>query len=180
MMVTVLRSFHLICLILLFFSTGSLAQTDDSGYPVLEKGSAAVNISGTDTSGKLIPLFSLKNKYILLFFYETSCHLCEAILPEMKEHYRAWKEQGCEIYAIPLNRNYEEWKLLMLNNQFPWINVIDTTNADGVRSAYKITVTPTVYVLDSERKIASSRLARPEKIDEWLLHHSKSNSEKDE
>ena len=72
----------------------------------------------------------------------------------------------------PLNKDFEGWQAQIREQKSDWINVTDTINAEQIRQAYKITVTPTIYVLDDKRKIASTRLVRPEAIDEWISLHS--------
>ena len=161
------RTIMLFSLLLMTASSGH-AQTDASGYSVPAIGSKAMNIEGKDLQGKEISLFSLKENYLVLFFYETSCHFCEAIFPEMKLNYPAWKENGMEVYSIPVNRDYEGWKLLSMEQNFPWINVIDTIHLDSLKSVYKISVSPTIFILDKSRNIVSSRLVRPDGINEWL------------
>lgn len=154
-------------LLLLTALTGH-AQTDASGYPIPAIGTKAMNIEGKDLQGKKISLFTLKENYIVLFFYETSCHFCEAVFPEMKLNYPGWKENGLEVYSVPVNRDFEGWKLLSKEQNFPWINVIDTIHLDSLKSAYKISVSPTIFILDKSRNIVSSRLVRPDGINEWL------------
>lgn len=172
MMVNSDKLISFLILIYLGSPVRSAGQTDASGYPVLEIGTQSSNIFGKDSSGVIHSLHSVESKNILLFFYETSCHFCEAILPEMKEKYPEWKKKGYEIYALPLNKDFEGWQAQIREQKSDWINVTDTVNTEQIRQAYKITVTPTIYVLDDKRKIASTRLVRPEAIDEWISLHS--------
>lgn len=172
----------LIFSLLLVTALSGHAQTDASGYPVPVIGTKAMNIEGKDLQGKKIPLFSLNENYIVLFFYETSCHFCEAIFPEMKLNYPEWKKKGLEVYSVPVNRDYDGWKILSKEQNFPWINVMDTLHLDSLKSAYKISVSPTIFILDKSRNIVSSRLVRPDGINEWLeqnlqIHLPKQNEQ---
>ena len=51
---------------------------------------------------------------------------------------------------------------------------MDTVNRDTIKSAFKINVSPTIYALDKNKRIASSRMVRAEMIEEWLKENYKS------
>lgn len=141
------------------------AQTDASGYPVVSKGSKAADISGIDFSGKNMNLYSLHSDFILLFFYEPGCHFCEMIFPELKEKYPDWKKKGCELFAVPFSGDSITWRTFVKENELPWINIFENNAGEGARINYKLTVSPTIYLLDREKKICSTRMMRPEEIE---------------
>ncbi|HNP48448.1 MAG TPA: TlpA disulfide reductase family protein [Bacteroidia bacterium] len=150
------------------------AQSDVSGYPVPVIGTTAFNIQGIDSSGNKRDLFSLKENTIFLFFYETSCHLCEAVLPDLIQNYERWKASGIEIYSVAISNDHDIWKGFLREHPTPWINVMDTVNKDTIVSTFKINVSPTIYALDKNKRIASSRMVRAEMIEEWLKENYKS------
>ncbi|MYD46401.1 MAG: AhpC/TSA family protein [Gammaproteobacteria bacterium] len=89
--------------------------------------------------GDSISLHSVlqENELVLVNFWNTWCEPCKASIPTLKEMYSAYHHEGFEIITIHLHRNSTRaLRILEENeleeNEFPWIDVIDSTN-DGLQ-----------------------------------------------
>jgi thiol-disulfide isomerase/thioredoxin len=152
----------IICL--LFLGKMSVAQ-DSLLYPSLSAGIDAPLFKGKDENGKKILLEKVKSRYTLLYFYEIHCHLCETITPELKKLYTAYHGIGLEIIAVPLEGNQHEWLKYVKAEQLSWKNVfLSANNLKRVKSDYKLTVSPTFYLLDKNRKVLTQRMGRIEQV----------------
>lgn len=155
-------------LIFLFTSTHLHAQ-DSLLYPSLQRGAIAPAIKGKNEKGKTIHLAKIKSRYTLLYFYEVHCHLCELITPELKRLYDSYHPLGLEVLAIPTSSTRQEWKEYISRYSLNWINLFpEGNNLENIRSAYLLTASPTIYLLDRKKIILTQRLGRAEQVEEEL------------
>lgn len=158
-------------IVFLYFLLGPLLVygQDNSLYPSLSPGKKAPVIKGRSASGEVFRLSKVKSKYTLLYFYEVNCHLCAVVTPELKKLYSSYKKLGIEVVAIPLETNSEEWKTYIQELDLNWINIYPDTGCIGkLKEDYKLTVSPTMYLLDRKKILVAHRLGRIEHLEEEL------------
>src|SRR6188768_780979 len=159
--------FHLI--FLFAFLSGTKAQ--EPLYPTLQPGKTAPEVKGKNIKGKSCSLYKIKSRLTLLYFYEVHCHLCESLIPKLKQLYEAYHEIGLEIVAIPVESDKEDWKKYVTDNQLPWKHIYPVKGADSLKSNYLLTVSPTFYLLDKNHVLLTHRLGRIEQVEEELNIH---------
>jgi len=119
-------------------------------------GSVAPDLVLADTS---LVAYNFKNspaKYSVLYFYDPDCGHCKKTTPILHTSYlEALQAKGVEVFAICIGADVDAWKNYVKENEWSWVNVID---AKGSRKAYDIRSTPTIYVLDQEKKIVAKRI----------------------
>ena len=118
----------------------------------------------------------------MVCFWDPTCGHCKEELPKIDSIYRAsWKKNGVKIYAVLSADTKEdlktEWlKYLHEHNLGEWTNVYQTKEMaaaavagqkPGYRQLYDITLTPTLYLLDKEKRIIGKKLSW-QQIDELL------------
>jgi predicted nucleotidyltransferase component of viral defense system len=79
-----------------------------------------------------------------------------------------WKQQGVKIYAVLTENEKEKWLQFIHEKQLKgWIHVYQTeeqkkmeaeSQKPGYRQLYDVTQTPTLYLLDSEKRIIAKKL----------------------
>ena len=136
-------------------------------------GLKAADLDMVDTSGKPSPLYKLAADYTLVVFWDPTCGHCKTELPRIDSIYRAsWKKHGVKMYAVlssdPKDDLKKEWtKYIREHNMSDWTNVYQTKEMEaaiadakkpGFRQLYDITVTPTIYLLDKEKRIIGKKL----------------------
>ncbi|HRS54001.1 MAG TPA: redoxin domain-containing protein, partial [Bacteroidales bacterium] len=120
----------------------------------LEYGNPAPEVQLADTLGKIIPLYNVKAKYILLFFWNTACEHCEKAIPELIKIYNKYKDKEFEIYAIAITNSLDIWKHKIIENKMTWINVSDLKgNNSPLMLQFNIWSTPHFFILDKNKKI---------------------------
>ena len=130
---------------------------------LLPVGITAPGILLPDTCGIPASLESINADKTLLLFYSTSCPHCQAIIPRLAEIYEARK--SFQVIAVSLDTSRAEWIRFVGANKLPWINVADPKGWSGnVASDYYIYATPTMVLLDKDKKI----LAKPLTIEDLL------------
>ncbi len=122
----------------------------------LRVGQIAPEIVSRDSNGELIALSSLtkKNSAVMLYFWESSCSVCQAENSNVVRIYNRFKDKGFDIYAVALDLDKTEWLSAIKNYKLTWTNVCDLAlRESGAALTYNIRSTPTTYILDNEGRI---------------------------
>jgi len=145
----------------------------DQGYSKMlnQIGSIAAPLDLTDTTGKVISLYSLKAKFTFFAYWDPTCGHCRQELPVVDSIYRAkWKNEGVVVYsAISKDDLLPEMKKFIQEKKFPkdWYYTYETkaakeaTEKAGVpnfRQAYDLNKTPIFYLLDADKRIIGKNL----------------------
>ncbi|MCF8219083.1 MAG: DUF5106 domain-containing protein [Bacteroidales bacterium] len=122
-------------------------------------GKQAPNMLLQDTAGKNIPLHSIDAKYLAIYFWEPGCGHCERETPKLRKIYHEMKDEGFKVYSVCIDRNNpEKWKNYIRENDLDWINVYDGNKWTNFRKLYDLMATPTIYLLDKDKKILAKRI----------------------
>ncbi|MCY3540451.1 MAG: TlpA disulfide reductase family protein [Gammaproteobacteria bacterium] len=71
-----------------------------------------------------------ENELVLVNFWNLWCEPCIDSIPALKEMYSAYHDGGFEIVTIHLNRNTYRGLESLEENEFPWVDVINSNNGD--------------------------------------------------
>ena len=130
-----------------------------SGYKKMAAGNIVNDIVLLDQNGKSRRLTELKNKYVLVVFWATWCPHCSKLLPDIKSWYMNNPDIDLGIYSVSIDTSRFEWEEHLLMNDYPFINVCNFQGWEGkVAADYNIYATPTMFILDRNRKILSKPL----------------------
>ncbi|TXC82114.1 TlpA family protein disulfide reductase [Luteibaculum oceani] len=123
-------------------------------------GKKAPAITLFDTTGnRLVSLYSVKAKYTVLYFWDSTCGHCKKATPKLKKIYEELHKYGVEVYAVGGELETDSWKKYIKKNELPWINVSDTPERpNGFRTVYDIFAYPKVFLLDEDKKIIAKQI----------------------
>lgn len=125
-------------------------------------GASAVNVQLTDTSGVVRQLQYVNADYTILIFWEPTCGHCKKEIPVIKTYYDSLRAQGVsvEVYAINSEHDPIAWKKFVKDNKLTWVNVMssDPQLLANYKYYFDVYSTPTVYLLDKQKKIFAKRL----------------------
>jgi thiol-disulfide isomerase/thioredoxin len=153
-------------------------------------GENAANLDFVDTAGKVRSLYDVKADYTLVVFWDPNCGHCKEEIPRIDSFYRAgWQKKGMKIYAVlsESEKQKAEW-LTFLNTHHigDWVNVYQSKesidedakfNRPSFRQLYDVIVTPTIYLLDKDKRIVAKKLTL-DQINDLLDVKIKNNSSK--
>ena len=132
----------------------SRLQSRIKGYQKLTVGTQAPSFAVRDRDGNILTLENIPAEYVLIIFYVSTCSHCRQMMPKIVEKRRNLSENKLEIIAVSIDENPEEWEHYISTNDFEWINVRETKGWDGaVAASYSIFSTPSMFLLDKNRKI---------------------------
>ena len=145
-------------------------------------GAKAADLEMLDTAGKPAPLYGVNADYTVVVFWDPTCGHCKEELPRLDSIYRTnWKAHQVKMYGVLSADSKEdlkqEWlKYIRQHNLADWINVYQTKEIEaantaaqkpGYRQLYDVTLTPTIYLLDKEKRIIAKKLTW-QQLDELL------------
>lgn len=166
-----------------YYKTGIMTVTDTSTLKAIGERVATLkpNLVGkvfvspviSDTLRRPIAFQAIKSDYTIVFFYSPTCGHCRESAPKLKKFVDDYKGKGAEVVAIAIDQTPEEWKKYVkefkLGNA---INGYDFTQRTDYRRQYDVWTTPTVYILDKNKKIIANKLP-VEQIEDFMLFHKR-------
>jgi thiol-disulfide isomerase/thioredoxin len=136
-------------------------------------GEKAADLEMLNTEDKPTSLYSLDADYTIISFWDPNCGHCKEEIPRLDSIYRAsWKNHNVRIFAVLTpdgKQNVKpEWlKFINEQNISDWTHVYKTKEMEdadyaaqrpGFRQLYDINMTPTIYLLDKEKRIIGKKL----------------------
>ncbi|HRD58291.1 MAG TPA: thioredoxin-like domain-containing protein [Ferruginibacter sp.] len=141
-------------------------------------GEKAANLEMVDTSGKLKSLYDVQADYTIVSFWDPNCGHCKEEMPRIDSLYKAnWKDKNVKIFAVMTEYDTTAWKKYIADNNLSyWTHVYQTMEMmtaerqsaqPSYKQLYDITQTPTLYLLDKEKRIIAKKLT-PLQMNELL------------
>ncbi len=111
-----------------------------------------------DTLLTTVSLYDVHADYTILYFYDPDCGHCKKKTPVLYEAYGNLRNKNIEVLAINITTNTDRWKEYITENEFDWINLMDSFGRSDFRYYYDVRSTPTLYILDKDKKIIAKKL----------------------
>ncbi len=146
----------------------TMVEDADKNRPLLI-GKPAPNLKMKRRDGTPVELYDLEAKYTILYFWQYACASCKKSTPHMKEFYEKWKDQGVEIFAVCTRQRElpQCWEYVDDNAIGEWLHATDPYQLFA--RDYNVISTPTIFVLDENKKIVSKRIGA-QQLDELLTN----------
>jgi peroxiredoxin len=122
-------------------------------------GATAPDIQLTGVDGKVIPLSSLRGKYVMIDFWASWCGPCREENPNVVKLYNAYKSKGFEIYGVSLDNNKEKWQKAIQADGLTWTHVSDLKGwQSAAGQAYGVQSIPATVLIDPKGRIVAKNL----------------------
>ncbi|TAF74618.1 MAG: DUF5106 domain-containing protein [Bacteroidetes bacterium] len=132
-----------------------------------------------DTAAKEKSFTSIRAKFTVLFFWDPNCGHCQKETPKLARLYDSVKTKySMEVYAINTQQDVPAWKNFIKTHKLNWINVYDGKGGSGFHKMYDIYSTPTMYILDENKKIVAKRLG-VEQLADFMETYTKFKKERE-
>lgn len=147
-------------------------------------GKPAPVLNLTDTLGKATALYNIKADFTIVAFWDPNCGHCKDEMPRLDSFYHSkWKNLNVAIYGVNIYENeLPAWKKFIAEKKLVgWTHAYQTkaakdaeerSGAPSYRQLYDIFKTPTLYLLDKEKRIVAKQLSL-EQFDDLITAKSK-------
>lgn len=140
-------------------------------------GKVVSDFSATDLDGKPISLQDYRGKVVLLGFWDTGCGFCIDEMPNLKNVYDTYKDQGFDIIGVSLDDETELRDYIQENNiQWRQICSGERGKNDPLVQQFKITGVPSQWLIDRDGKLITHK-ARGEKLEGLVVEALKGKTE---
>lgn len=120
----------------------------------IEPGATPPDISLPNPEGKIINLYSLKGKVVLLDFWASWCKPCRAENPHLVKLYNIYKNKGFEIYGVSFDREKDDWIAGIKKDKITWIQVSDLKYwSSPIAKEFNVEEIPYSILISREGKI---------------------------
>jgi thiol-disulfide isomerase/thioredoxin len=123
--------------------------------------------------GDFFMLSDIKTNFTILYFWEADCGHCKKATPLMYDVFNKLKDKSVAVISINLLFG-EEGKVKWIDfvnehKLYDWINAWNPYDYK-FKEQYDVTSTPTIYILDKDKKIIAKRIG-PEQCEEIINHY---------
>lgn len=142
-------------------------------------GRQAPNLKMNRRDGSPVELYGVDARYTILYFWKYDCASCKKSTPYMKEFYTKWKDKGVEIFSVCTKQNEIEkcWEYIDDKEIGEWLHATD--RYQRFFKDYDVRSTPSIYVLDKNKKIVSKRIGA-QQLDDLLQQLEKQRALEEE
>jgi len=125
----------------------------------------------TDPAGKKVSVQAIDANYTVLFFFAPTCGHCKEASPVLKAFYDKNKANGIKVMTISTEHNLEEWKTFVKTYHLEeLINGYDALNQIDFNRKFDVVTTPTIYILDKNKKIIARKMP-VEQLEDFLNYY---------
>jgi len=122
-------------------------------------GKKAENIVMDSYKGIFVSLYDVEKDFTILYFWEPNCGHCQEATPKLKSYYDKPKDYSLEVFAVCTTSDKAKWTKYIEGNKLTWINGWDPKRSSHFDYYYNVQSTPTVYILDKNKKIIAKKLS---------------------
>jgi thiol-disulfide isomerase/thioredoxin len=137
----------------------------------MKEGDRVPEFTFTASDGRLVDIHDISAEYTVIFFWGTWCPHCDNMIDNLYDmyiKYQAINEDFLEIVAIGIEDDEQRWRHRIDTEGYRWINYSSFQKWDcSVARDYKITGTPTLILLDGEKRFIQEPL-RIRALDRYL------------
>ena len=137
-------------------------------------GKKGANLIMQDQSFQPKSLYDIKKKYSIIYFFDPDCGHCREESPKLVEFYGKQKMKfNLEVFAVSIDTSMQKMRTYIKEMKMTWITVNGPRSYVGsLHSLYYSETTPTLYVLDENKKIIAKGLP-VDRLEEFLTNYER-------
>lgn len=133
----------------------------------LKKNLKAPDFNLFDIKGKRVALQNLKDNYVLLTFWSTSCKPCLEEMPTILQLNNSYAQKKLTVVSVSTDTEREIFLKTIKKYQMNWINIYG--NLGDIIKSYGVQSIPQIYLIDKSGKIIYSREEEEDFTPELLI-----------
>jgi len=123
------------------------------GQGALKQGDLAPDFSSICTDGKILHLYQIKEKFILIEFFSTKCFACDYVITDINRLYEKFNSKNVLIIGILFNDEVENLTKAMEYVKNKEINYPVCISDVKVKKLFSIYGFPNFFILNEKRHI---------------------------
>lgn len=133
----------------------------------LVNGVKVPDIQLNNPDGELLPLSSIENKYVFIYFWASWCRPCRQSHPYIAEVYEKFKNakigdaDGFTIYSVSMDTDKKSWMKAIEKDELPWAYQVSDLKGFGSEyvDLYQFEQIPTTYLIDPNGVIIGKNIS---------------------
>ena len=137
-------------------------------------GNKAPNMTMLDQNEKPKSLHDINSAYTIIYFFDPDCSHCKKETPVLKDFYDK-TSLDVEVFAVSADTSMSKMRNYIKDMGMNWITVNGPrTYTRPYQEMYDAFSTPTIYVLDQDKKIIAKKLSAA-RIEDFLKNYERRN-----
>lgn len=133
-------------------------------------GKPAPNLIMLDKDLKRKSLYDITSDYTVIYFFDPDCGHCKKETPKLVDFYNE-TTFDVEVFAVSADTSMVKMKKYIDDMNMNWITVNGPrTITEPYQKLYDAMTTPTIYILDKDKKIIAKKLPA-DRLDEFLTRY---------
>lgn len=125
----------------------------------LEIGQIAPLISSSGLNKRELTLEMFNSEIIILYFFNYDCEHCKRTTSEINKIILRYDTSYVQVFGVCLGESELKCEKYIKENSFNnWVCGIGSNNTQSIASDYNLEYTPTIYLLDRDKKIISKNV----------------------
>ncbi|MFC2080047.1 thioredoxin-like domain-containing protein [Bacteroidota bacterium] len=131
-----------------------LAVERVTAYRKMAEGEIAKDIFIRSRENTMVRLSEVESEYTLVIFWATYCKHCKELIPQIGKWYNNERPDNLEVFSVSIDTLKSAWDEFNELVDPQWINTFEPRGWEGKSAVdYNIYATPTMFLLDKQRRI---------------------------
>jgi thiol-disulfide isomerase/thioredoxin len=123
---------------------------------------STMHLEGKTLDGKDLDWDKYRGKVVLVDFWATWCGPCRAEIPNIKDNYKKYHQQGFEVVGISLDRiSSQELAEFVKKEEVPWTICRDADSPHGMAAYYGIRGIPDMILVGRDGRVVTLNARGP-------------------
>jgi peroxiredoxin len=110
-------------------------------------------VEGSDITGGTVNLASLEGKVVLIDFWATNCPPCLEEMPNLKQIYADYHDDGFEIIGVSLDEDPSIVEQFTARAEITWPMIVERGTVESLRASYFVPTIPSLFIVDQNGKL---------------------------
>lgn len=140
-------------------------EVDNELHPSSLLGKQAPQIEIADIEGNTMQVNThfTDARYLLVDFWASWCEPCRVEMNNLKQIYEKYAPKGLKMISITTEKDLNEWKKALTEEQMPWSNYRDINRK--MLNAYHVRYIPSIFIINNEGVVLAEKLRGKELAD---------------
>ena len=140
-------------------------EVDNELHPSSLLGKQAPQIEVADIEGNTMQVNThfTDDRYLLVDLWASWCEPCRVEMNNLKQIYEKYAPKGLKMISITTEKDLNEWKKALTEEQMPWSNYRDINRK--MLNAYHVRYIPSIFIINNEGVVLAEKLRGKELAD---------------